>query len=163
MFLQALFHFLSFFFIREQTITSIFIHSGDNVPGDFAPEGGVVADVLLPQQDAGINLPATLFSRIAGRTNVGVYFALYSRTVLFPTNEMRRNISGEETVPEVGSRVFAATVGPGLNFTNLEEPVTIVLRLTSQEGTVSCTLRQIAFLSIAVVTSVFIIIFTVHT
>lgn len=36
----------------------------------------------------------------------------------------------------VGSRVLAATVGPGINFENLQDPVTIILRVQPIDGMV---------------------------
>ena len=89
----------------------------------------VLPGQLSPQQDAAISLPASLFQTITDREDVGIFFALYNSSTLFPVdggknrNESRRR--------EVGSRVLAATVGPGLDFQNLMENVTIVLRLTT--------------------------------
>ena len=94
-------------------------------------EDQVMAGQLSPQQDAAISLPASLFQTIDGREDVGIFFALYNTSTLFPVsgginrNALRRR--------EVGSRVLAATVGPGLNFPNLEDNVTIVLRLVTTE------------------------------
>lgn len=96
-----------------------------------------MSDQLAPQQDAAINLPASLFGRITDRPNVGVFFALYNRTVLFPPSGRTEVVNGVATQSEVGSLVLAATVGPGLNFQNLEKPVTIVLRIQTPEDSVS--------------------------
>ena len=86
---------------------------------------------LSPQQDAAISLPASLFQTITDREDVGIFFALYNTSTLFPVNGgINRNASRRR---EVGSRVLAATVGPGLNFPNLAENVTIVLRLITTE------------------------------
>ena len=92
---------------------------------------------LLPQQDAAINLPGTLFGMIGDRTNVGVFFALYNSSVLFPVNGGRDFNSNNPVRTEVGSRVLAATVGPGINFQNLQDPVIIVLRVQIGEGRVT--------------------------
>ena len=71
--------------------------------------------------------------------NVSVFFALYDTAILFPVNggSSRNNDGSIQT--EVGSSVLAATVGPDINFQNLIEPITIVLRLqaTNSEGGVS--------------------------
>ena len=71
--------------------------------------------------------------------NVSVFFALYDTAILFPVNggNSRNNDGSKQT--EVGSSVLAATVGPDINFQNLIEPITIVLRLqaTDSEGGVS--------------------------
>ena len=81
---------------------------------------------LAPQQDAAISLPASLFQTITDREDVGIFFALYNVSTLFPVNGGRNR--NEPRRREVGSHVLAATVGPGLNFQNLMENVTIVLR-----------------------------------
>ena len=86
---------------------------------------------LSPQQDAAISLPASLFRTITDREDVGIFFALYNSSALFPVNGGINHNASRQT--EVGSRVLAATVGPGLNFPNLAENVTIVLRLVTTE------------------------------
>ena len=96
------------------------------MPGN---ENEVTPGELQPQQDAAISLPNSLFQMISDRTNVGVFFALYDTPTLFPVDG-GSNINSDATrQTEVGSRVLAATVGPGINFQNLDDPVVIVLRL----------------------------------
>ena len=91
---------------------------------------------LSAQQSAAISLPASLFEQIEDRPNVGVFFALYEMPTLFPVGgESDRLMLPVQTA--VGSDIIAATVGPGINFQNLDEPVTIVLRLQVDEGRVS--------------------------
>lgn len=92
---------------------------------------------LLPEQTAAISLPGSLFQQIDNRTNIGVFFALYNSSVLFPVNGGGNIDSSFPRRTAVGSRVLAATVGPGLVFQNLTEPVTIVFRLQPAEGQVS--------------------------
>ena len=87
----------------------------------------MMAGQLAPQQTAAINLPASLFAIINDRPNVGVFFALYNNSVLFPVNGGRDREAIRR--PEVVTDVLAATVGPGIVFENLEEDVTIVLRV----------------------------------
>ena len=87
---------------------------------------------LPAQQNAAISLPASLFERIDDRLNVGVFFAFYETSTLFSVD---RPTLPRQTV--VGSRVLAATVGPSINFQDLDEPVTIVLRLQDTEGRVN--------------------------
>ena len=82
---------------------------------------------LAPQQTAAINLPASLFAIINDRPNVGVFFALYNTSVLFPVNGGSNRDQPVRT--EVVTDVLAATVGPGIVFQNLEENVTVVLRV----------------------------------
>ena len=78
-------------------------------------------------------LPASLFQSTTGRDSisVGIFFAVYDTGVLFPiTNSTEINQeTNASTTTIVGSPVIAATVGSGLNFDGLAEPVTILLRL----------------------------------
>lgn len=88
--------------------------------------------MLSPEQDAAISLPASLFQNIVDREDVGLFFALYDTSILFPING-EDNISRDAPRRlEVGSRIVAATVGPDLHFQNLEENVTIVLRIATE-------------------------------
>ena len=89
-----------------------------------------MAGQLSSQQDAAISLPASLFQNITDRKDVGIFFALYNTSSLFPINRGRNR--GDPRRTEVGSRVLAATVGPDLNFQNLTENITIVLRRTTE-------------------------------
>ena len=82
---------------------------------------------LTSQQTAAINLPASLFAIINDRANVGVFFALYNTSILFPVNGGRNRTQPMRS--EVVTDVLAATVGPGIVFQNLEENVTVVLRV----------------------------------
>ncbi len=94
-------------------------------------EDQVMPGQLAPQQDAAISLPASLFQTITDREDVGIFFALYNSSTLFPVDGGRNRNASRRT--EVGSRVLAATVGPGLDFPNLVDNVTIVLRLVTTE------------------------------
>ena len=87
---------------------------------------------LLPQQDAAISLPASLFGTIADRENVGVFFALYNTPILFPVGGGNSTRARAPRRTEVGSSVLAATVGPGLNFSKLQDNVTVVFRLSTE-------------------------------
>ena len=111
-------------------------HTGDN-QAVLAPSGQVTQGQLAPELDAATNdLPPSLFGLIGDRPNVGVFFALYDASTLFPV-EGGRFLNVEEAVERaVGSRVVAATVGPGIHFDNLVDPVTIVLRALPIEGVV---------------------------
>ena len=86
---------------------------------------------LFPQQDAAISLPASLFQTITDREDVGIFFALYNSSTMFPVNGGRN--SGDPRRREVGSRILATTVGPGLNFQNLTKNITIVFRQIVRE------------------------------
>jgi hypothetical protein len=106
-------------------------------PGDEVEPG------QLPLQlDAAISLPASLFQRINDRLNVGIFFAHYEIPSLFP---VARESDGF-TLPQqtvIGSDIIASTVGPGLEFQSLDEPVTILLRLQVTEEVVSRPIKLI--------------------
>ena len=78
-----------------------------------------------------------LFKRIDDRTNVGAFFVFYETPILFPVGGELTDRSSLSRKNVVGSHVLAATVGPGINFLNLDEPITIVLRLQVTESGVS--------------------------
>lgn len=105
--------------------TRVYMYIGDN-GAELADGGQVMPGQLAPQQTAAINLPASLFAIINDRPNVGVFFARYDTSVLFPVNEGSNRTDPRRS--EVITDVVAATVGPGIVFQNLEENVTIVLR-----------------------------------
>ena len=98
--------------------------------------GDEVTPSRLPGQfDVAIGLPASLFQRINDRLVVGLFFAHYGVPTLFPVaRESNGSTLSRQTV--VGSDIIAATVGPGLNFQNLVEPVVVLLRLQVAEGSV---------------------------
>ena len=97
-------------------------------------EDQVDPDQLSPRLDAAVSLPATLFEQIDDRDNIGIFFALHEASTLFPIGG---NPSSTPRKASVGSHILAATVGPGINFQNLDEPVTILLRLQIANGNVS--------------------------
>lgn len=111
------------------------INVGDNkvssVTGDVVEPGE-----LLSQLHAAVGLPASLFERIDDQPNIGVFFAFYQSSSLFPVGS-ETNISSSPIRNVVGSQVLAATVGSGINFQNLSEAVTIIFRLQVPEGSVS--------------------------
>ena len=80
-------------------------------------------------------LPASLFQSIVNRTNVGVVFNVYNTGVLFPITNATEQVQGTNAsiTTVVGSPVLGVTVGSGLNFSNLTEPVSILLRLNELE------------------------------
>ena len=97
----------------------------------------VETGVLSSQLNVAVGLPASLFQRIGNRTNIGIFFAFYESSSLFPVHGGTVNISQSPRVTVVGSQVLAATVGSGINFQNLTEAVTIVFRLQVPDGVVS--------------------------
>ena len=98
-------------------------------------------------QDAGIRLPSSLFQKIRDEENVGVFFGRYETATLFP---FRGGNSNAQRRTQVCSQVVAATVGQNLQLQNLEQPVTVTLKLLNKQGTVSAwySLRIIMVLSI---------------
>lgn len=96
-------------------------------------EDQVMPGQLSPQQDAAISLPASMFETITDREEVGIFFAYYDTPTLFPVTGQGDVNTNAPKQSKVGSGVLAATVGPGLNFQNLTENVTIVLRLIANQ------------------------------
>ena len=80
-------------------------------------------------------LPASLFQSITNRTSVGIVFVVYDTGALFPITNATEQVQGTNAsiTTVVGSPVLGVTVGPGLNFSNLTEPVRILLRLNELE------------------------------
>ena len=80
-------------------------------------------------------LPASLFQSITNRTSVGIVFVVYDTGALFPITNATEQVQGTNAsiTTVVGSPVLSATVGPGQNFSNLTEPVRVLLRLHELE------------------------------
>ena len=81
-------------------------------------------------------LPASLFqSIITTETSVRIFYTVYNSGVLFPITNATEQVPGtnESITIVVGSPVLAVTVGPRLNFSNLTEPVSILLQLNELE------------------------------
>ena len=90
---------------------------------------------LSENTTAATYLPASLFQSIVNRMSVGVVFTVYNRGVLFPITNATEQAPGTNAsiTTVVGSPVLGVTVGLGLNFRNLTEPVRILLRLNELE------------------------------
>ena len=93
--------------------------------------------MLLSQLNVDVGLPVPLFQQIGNRTNIGIFFAFYESSSLFPVHGGTVNISDLPRMTIVGSQVLAATVGSGINFQNLSEAVTLIFRLRIPDGSVS--------------------------
>ena len=93
--------------------------------------GNTNTNALSEDETAAAFLPASLFGSVTGRDDLGIFFAVYNIGVLFPiANDTQMHQDTDASVTTVvGSPVLVATVGPGLNFTGLEEPVRILLRM----------------------------------
>ena len=86
-------------------------------------------------ETAAVFLPASLFQSITNLDNIGNFFAVYDTGALFPirnTTKINQETNASVTTV-VGSPVLTATVGPRLNFSGLDEPVRILLRLNELE------------------------------
>ena len=82
----------------------------------------------LPEgHDASISLPPSLFAELdlMNITEVGIGFTFYETVALFPLPE------GSPSNLTIGSSVIGALVG-GQSFSDLQDPVIILLHLTSQ-------------------------------
>ena len=97
--------------------------------------GNTSITTLSVNTTAATYLPASLFQSIVNRTNVGVVFNVYNTGVLFPITNATEQVQGTNAsiTTVVGSPVLGVTVGPGLNFSNLTEPVRILLQLNELE------------------------------
>ena len=111
------------------------LHSTGGNRQELVPSDPMTPLQLSSQQDAAVNLPRSVFQQINNSENVGVFFGRYEAATLFPvdggsaTSSVRRQA-------QVCSHVLAATVGQNVSIQNLEEPVTVLLRLQSKEGMV---------------------------
>ena len=99
--------------------------------------GTNIINFLNESEIAAAFLPASLFRSIPDElfSEVGLFFVVYSTGELFPITDNVQIVPGtNETITTiVGSPVLGATVGPGLSFSNLAEPVSILLRLNELE------------------------------
>ena len=93
-------------------------------------DGPVSPGELSSDQDAAISLPASLFERVNDEENVGVFFAIYETSTLFPVGRDNA-VSDGNTIrqTQVGSQIVAATVDSSQELVDLENPVTVVFRL----------------------------------
>ena len=102
--------------------------------------GDQVAQVIpgqpsLQQDIDAISLPQSLFQTINNSANIGVFYGLYETATLFPVGRGNTDKSAPRQI-QVCSRVLATTVGQNITILNLEEPVTVMLRLQEKEGMV---------------------------
>ena len=80
-------------------------------------------------------LPSTIFNDTHlpdGKETVGAFFTLYQVPHLFPVSTMD-NVDSEQT-REVGSFILGATVGRGLDITDVDPPVSVKLMLQNPEN-----------------------------
>ena len=97
-------------------------------------------ELLAPEEIAAAFVPPSLFEQFesdAGSREVGIVFSLYESSSLFPIareSDLPTTAENEDNggiMSQVGSPVVAATVSAGgrTEFSNLTDPVTVVLRL----------------------------------
>ena len=103
----------------------------------LVPVNQMMPDQLSQKQNAVVSLPQSLFKSLNfnNSENVGVFFGIYETANLFPVGG-RTADSNAPRQARVCSQVLAATVGENTTIQNLEEPVTVVLRLQIKEGMV---------------------------
>ena len=85
---------------------------------------------LNKDETAATFLPASLFQSITKHDNIGSFYAVYNTAVLFPIAQTDQEMNTSVTTV-VGSPVLAATIGLQQNFSELTEPVRILLRLNN--------------------------------
>lgn len=98
-------------------------------------EGQVMSGALPSRQVVAIHLPASL---INDRRSVGIFFALCDTHIIFSVGCQEET---NTTFSIINSVVLGATVGLGINFDNLAEPVAVVFRLKPLEDSVSLTMN----------------------
>ena len=93
--------------------------------------GSTNINTLNEDETAAAFLPASLFQSLTDLDNVGSFYIVYQTGALFPiTNATEIDQETNASVTTVvASPVLAATVGLQLSFSELEEPVRILLRL----------------------------------
>ena len=112
----------------------------------FGDQQGEKAAVLPPEQAAAIDLPASLFRNIDNRSSIGLFFALYDNSTLFPVGNRNSDATGLLQT-QVGSSILATTVGPGIAFDNLEENVTVTLRIFTSAEVIVVNITQFTVLA----------------
>ena len=121
--------------VAHNYIPFLLISAGDEPDTGTADQ--VTPGELLPEQEASIILPDSLFERIMNTPVVGMTFGIYSETVLFPVGKgsaESKSIEGRKT--RVGSLIASATVGVNQRFQNLQDPVLNTFQLQIPPGMV---------------------------
>lgn len=92
-------------------------------------ETNITSGHLSSQQQAAINLPASLFKHVS-KPNVGMFFGLYENATLFPVGGASTDSSAPRQ-PQVCSHILSATVGQNVDLRDLslEESVMLTFRL----------------------------------
>lgn len=108
---------------------------GEPVLGSGNQVAQMVSGQVSMQQDIdAISLPQSLFQKLNNNSaNIGVFYGLYETATLFPVGNTDTSAPRQL---QVCSRILATTVGQNVTIENLEEPVTVTLRLQDKEGMV---------------------------
>ena len=85
--------------------------------------------LLVPQQNADISLPASLFQRINDTENVGIFFTFYQMDTLFPVGgvSMDSGVANYKRT-QVGTSIVGATIISSADTTDLKDPVVITFK-----------------------------------
>ena len=96
--------------------------------------GNTNINTLNVCETAAVFLPASLFQLVTNN-NVGISYTVYDTGALFPIKNATEILweTNASVTTVVGTPVLAVTVGPGLNFNGLVDPVRILLRLKDLE------------------------------
>lgn len=91
----------------------------------------IIIDFILATVQATISLPYQLFKKLPNKNStVGILYSIYENSTLFSVHANREE---ESTLrPIVATPVIAATVGFGINFTNVYPPIVIALGLNNE-------------------------------
>ena len=107
----------------------------------------VTSDAGIP---ISISLPPSLFKRISetDTNGTGLVFTVYRKSTLFPVGGGRASSNGSASMAAgemtvVGTDIIAASVGRGIEFESLQDPVTIILLLESQINVCTEKLRSL--------------------
>ena len=120
---------------------------------------------LSPQQNVSIILPPSLFTRLSDEHDaVGLVFGVYKTATLFPVVGETAD-GNRSTVKAIGSNIVLANVGAGsdiIDFQNLDDPVTITLRIQTSSEIVSMHV-WIQFVLKVMVSKSLVIILLIHS
>ena len=120
---------------RHNDIIAVYSYHGTgtlrSITGDF------LNVTLAPEEIGFALLPPSLFDTLPDDM-IGTFFSLYESAALFPVAGVSN--TGSPVITRIGSPVVAATVvtAEQTSFSDLREPVIIVVRLNPVQEGVSC-------------------------
>ena len=96
------------------------------------------SSIMTPYADIpmSVSLPPSLFKQIndTDTNSTGLVFTVYQKLALFPVSRKASSNSMVDTITEVDTNIIAAIVGRNIAFENLQDPITIILQLESQNN-----------------------------